>query len=154
MSFDPSVFLSTTFTAPSETERLVCPADEYMATVDSVDATEWASKDDPSKKGPKLIVLWSIDDQAAKEACKRDKVIVRSEYMFNYLSDGVTLDMEKALADVRFGKLRDALGLNEGEFAPQMMPGRSARIRVGHETYTTKAGEAAVREQVVAVTRL
>lgn len=153
-SFDPSVFLSTTFTAPSITERLLCPVGEWMGTVDKLEARPWKGKEDPTKSGVTLDVFWSIEDAEVKEACKRDKVVVRQSIMFSYLEDGMTLDMEKAKNDVNFGKLRAAVGLNDDEFSPQMLPGRSAKVRVSHRPYTDKAGQQALQEEVAGVAAL
>lgn len=154
-TFDPSVFLSTVFTSPSITERILCPVGEWMGTVDSVDAREWTGKEDPSKKGIAMDILWRIEDSEVKEACKRDKVILRSSVMFSYTEDGLTIDMEKAAADVNFGRLRDAVGLNDTEFAPQMLPGRSAKVRVNHVPFNNpKTGMTELKDEIVAITRL
>lgn len=145
--FDASQFLDTVFTAPSETEVIPCPVGEYAATIDKVDARGWASKDDPTKKGVAMDILWVVDDESVKQACKRDKVIVKQTVMFSFTPDGL-IDMDKAQADVRFGKLRDAVGLNGNQFSPSMLPGKMARISVKH-----RAGDDQIFAEVKSVTR-
>jgi hypothetical protein len=149
--FDASSFLETVFTEPSLTEKLLCPVGDYPATIDKVEARKWAAKDS-SSSGVALDLSWNIESDDARTACKRDKVIVRSTVMFSFTEDGMTIDMEKAKNDVNFGKLRDALGLNNGEFSPSMLPGKMARVQVKHRT-SEKDGKQYVNEDISAVTR-
>lgn len=146
--FDASSFLETVFTEPSITERLLCPVGEYPAIVDKLDARAW-SKD--GKSGVFLDVIWAVESEEAKSACKRDKVTVKQGIGFNLTPDGL-IDMEHAKSNVAFGKLRDALDLNGDKFAPSMLNGRMARIRVTHST-STKDGVTYLNENVAAVTK-
>jgi hypothetical protein len=147
--FDASSFLETVFTEPSLTEKLLCPVGEYTGVVDKLDARKW-SKD--GKSGVALDIFWSIESDDAKAACKRDKVLVKQGIMFSLTADGL-IDMEKAKSDVRFGKLRDALGLNEGQFSPSMLPGRMAKLRITH-SLSTKDGITYHNEDVAGVTAI
>lgn len=151
--FDATSFLETVFTEPSITEFLNCPAGEYPATVDKIEAREWTGKQDSSKSGVAVDVTWSIDSEEAKQACKRDKVTVRQSFMFSKNPDGMGIDMEKAKADVSFGKFRDALDLNGDKFAFSQANGRMARVRITHGTFTNKDGVSAVQANVAAVTK-
>jgi len=151
--FDASSFLETVFTEPSITERLLCPPGEFPAIVDKVEARAWTGKQDSSKSGVVMDIHWSIEDESVKQACKRDKVTVRQSVMFSTNANGIGIDMEKAKADVGFGRLRDALGLNEGQFSPSMLNGRMAKVRVGHRSGTDKNGLPIVNEDVTAVTK-
>lgn len=146
--FDPSSFLETVFTEPSSTERLLCPVDEYPATIEKLDARAW-SKD--GKSGVFVDVIWSVESDAAKAVCKRDKVLVKQGIGFDITPEGL-IDMEKAKANVAFGKLRDAVGLNTERFSFNMLPGRMAKIRVTHST-STKDGVTYLNENVAAVTK-
>lgn len=146
--FDASSFLETVFEEPSITERLLCPVGEYGAIVDKLDARMW-SKD--GKSCVFLDVIWSIEDEAAKAACKRDKVTVKQGIGFNLTPDGL-IDMEQAKTNVGFGKLRDALGLNSDKFNPNMLMGRMARLRITHST-SSKDGVTHINENVAAVTK-
>lgn len=147
--FDPSSFLETVFVEPSITERLLCPVGEYPMTVDKIEARGW-SKD--GKSGAALDIFWSVEDQSVKEACKRDKVIVKSGIMFDLTEEGL-IDMEKAKNNVNFGKLRDALGLNGDKFSPSMLAGRMAKGRITHSAYTAKDGTQQMQENVAAITK-
>lgn len=146
--FDASSFLETVFNEPSDTERVLCPVGEYGALVEKLDARKW-SKD--GKGGVFLDVIWSVEDDDARKACKRDKVLVKQGIGFDLTEDGL-IDMEKAKANVPLGKLRDALDLNSGSFNPNMLMGRMARIRVTHST-STKDGVTYFNENVAAVTK-
>lgn len=149
--FDASSFLETVFTDPSITEKLLCPEGEYPSQIEKLDARPWTGKEDSTKRGVALDIFWKVEDEGAKAYCKRDTVLVKQSIMFSLTADGL-IDMEKAKNDVQFGKLRDALGLNSGEFSPSMLPGKMARIRVKHRS-STKDGVQYINEDVAAVTR-
>lgn len=133
-SFDPNVFLQASFTDPSETEVIPCPVGEYPAVAESVKPRLWESEKNGGSAGVNFDVFWSIEDDGVKQTCKKDKVLVRQSFMFTFLPGTQEIDKEKAQGDVRFGRFRAALGLNDGEFSWLMVPGRMAKVRVGHET--------------------
>jgi len=133
--FDVNTFLETVFDQPSETESVPCPVGEYPALVTKVDARVWKGKDDPSKSGVVMDVVWEILDEQVREACKRDKVVVRQSIMFNFTLNEMgqsVIDMNKAKEDVKFGRLRAAIGLNDGPFSPAQLMGQTAVVKVGH----------------------
>lgn len=133
--FDVNTFLETVFDQPSETESIPCPAGEYPALITKVDARVWKGKEDPSKSGVVMDVVWEILDEGVRETCKKDKVSVRQSIMFNFTLNEMgqtVLDMEKAKQDVKFGRLRAAIGLNDGAFSPSQLLGQTATVKVGH----------------------
>lgn len=137
-TFDVNSFLDLVFDTPSETESIPCPAGEYQAQVVKLDVGTWKGKEDPTKHGVKLDIQWEILDETARDVTKRDKVIVRSSVMFNIVKNAQgldVLDMEKALSDVRFGRLRAAIGLNDGPFSPGQLMGQFAKVRVTHRIH-------------------
>lgn len=146
--FDASSFLETVFTDPSITEKLLCPVGEYQAVIEKVDARKW-SKDD--KSGVAVDIFWNIESQEARDHCKKDKVLVKQGIMFSLTSDGL-IDMEKAKNDVQFGKLRDAVGLNDKNFSFSALPGQMARVKVAHDSQT-KDGVTYNNDKITAVTR-
>lgn len=146
--FDASSFLETVFNEPTDTERVLCPVNEYPAVVEKLDARKWA-KD--GKSGIFLDVIWSIEDDEVRKFCKRDKVLVKQGIGFDLTADGL-IDMDKAKANVPLGKLRAALDLNTGNFQPNLLMGRMARIRVTHTT-SQKDGVTYQNENVAAVTK-
>lgn len=130
--FDPNQFLDQQFTEANSTKRTPCPEGEFTATVEEVKCRQWASKEDPSKSGLTLDVVWSIEDEAAKQAVGRDKVIVRQGVMLE-INGTNGLDMGKG-KNVGLGRLRAATGLNvPGQpFAFSMLVGRMAKVQVTH----------------------
>jgi hypothetical protein len=128
-TFDPAMFLETTFTEANATVTVPVPVGEYLAVVEKVEARKW-EKDD--KSGIALDVQWSIDDQAVKEFLGRDKVTVKQGVMLD-LNESGGLDVGVG-KNVKLGRLREALGLNVpgAPFAFLMMTGRPAKVKVEH----------------------
>ena len=134
MSFDPKAFLDA-----STTEAAVvftCPAGEYSPAViqpGSIDLKDWHSQDG-SKSGWKLCLRWEITDPALLSLVEgRDKVIVKQDIMLESYANGTPrLDAGMALKN-----LREALGLNTPgvAFAPRMLEGRMAKVRVKNTPY-------------------
>lgn len=151
--FDASSFLETVFTEPSSTEFLNCPVGEYGAAVSKIEAREWTGKQDSSKSGVAVDVTWDIESDEARAACKRDTVTVRQSFMFSKAENGMGIDMEKAKADVSFGKFRDALDLNNEKFSFSQANGRRAKLRITHSTFVAKDGTQQIQANVAAVTK-
>lgn len=130
--FDPKQFLEMSVDQANATEFVPIPAGDYVAVIDSVDARPWQAKDDPSKAGMALDVVWSLDDAGVKELLGRDVVKVKQGIMLDFTEEGA-LDMGKG-RNVGLGRLREAVGLNEPgrPFAPQMLVGRPAKVKVEH----------------------
>lgn len=152
--FDPQAFLDATTQEATSTETIPVPIGEYEATVadNGVDFKSGVSGPDsknPGRPWLRLDVTWEIDDQRVKEAVSRDRVVVRQGIMLD-LTEGNQIDMGKG-KNVRYGRLRDALGLNEpGQpFSPRMMVGRRAKIKVSQRPYKDT-----IQNEVDAVTRL
>jgi hypothetical protein len=74
--FDADKFMQTNITGPSSTTVLICPEGEFKAVVDDGDkaitARSFPGKDGKSDSH-QMQVLFSILDDAAKAAVKRDK---------------------------------------------------------------------------------
>lgn len=129
--FNPDTFLQSSVTEANDTKKTPCPAGEYIAVAEKVEARPWQSKDG-LKSGIALDITWSIDDHAAKEATGRDNVQVRQGIMLDLMESG-GLDMGKG-KNVALGRLREATGLNvPGQpFSPAMVQGRAAKVTVSH----------------------
>lgn len=129
--FNPDTFLQSTSTEANDTKKIPCPAGEYTAVAEKVEARPWQSKDG-LKSGIALDVTWSIDDPAVKEVVGRDNVQVRQGLMLDLLESG-GLDMGKG-KNIALGRLREATGLNvPGQpFSPAMIQGRAAKVTVSH----------------------
>lgn len=130
--FDPNTFLEMSVTEANSTVAVPVPAGEYLAVVEKIEARPWQSKDDPSKAGMALDILWNIDDANVKALLERDKVVVKQGIMLD-MSESGGLDMGKG-KNVQLGRLREALDLNQpGQpFGFRMLEGRMAKVRVKH----------------------
>ena len=130
--FSPEQFLSTTVTESNDTKLIPVPVGEYTAVAGEVKARPWVSKQDPSKSGVALDIVWEIDDASVKEFLGRDKVTVKQGLMLDLTETG-SLDMGKG-RNVGLGRVREAVNLNQpGQpFAPSMITGRVAKVKVEH----------------------
>jgi hypothetical protein len=130
--FDPNQFLDAQYNETNDTKVIPVPVGEYTALIESVKVRQWTAKEDPSKSGLTLDVIWSIDDDAVKQLLGRDKVTVKHGIMLD-INDAGMLDMGKG-RNVGLGRLREALNLNTpGQpFAFSMLPGRVARVSTSH----------------------
>lgn len=146
-NFDPDVFLSSTIDAKLDTRLIPVPADEYTAMLEDIRPRLTQGKD-----GTEYLVfdiVWSIDDVQLKTKLGRDKVTCRQSIFLDRTPDG-SIDVGKG-RNVQLGRLREAVGQNHaGAWAPSMLKGSAARIKVVHEA--DKNGE--IYDKVVAVTKL
>lgn len=129
--FNPDTFLQGTVTESNDTKKIPCPAGEYLAIAEKVEARPWQSKDG-TKSGVALDITWAVDDAAVKEVVGRDTVQVRQGIMLDLLDNGF-LDMGKG-KNIGLGRVREAVGLNApGQpFSPAMIQGRMAKVTVSH----------------------
>ena len=131
MSFDPTTFLNTTTEEANDTKVTPCPAGEYLAVAEKVDAKPWSAKDG-SSSGVRLEVTWEIDDANVKQLLGRDKVTSRQSVMLD-LNEAGGLDYNKG-KNIGLGRLREALDLNTpgDPFAFSMIQGRMAKVNISH----------------------
>lgn len=136
--FDPNTFGAMTFEGANSTEFVLLPVSEYLAQIKSKEIVSWEDKD-KTKGGLKLKLQWEVpgdaptpDGSTVKELTGRDSVTVKQEIMLD-LTDTGGLDMGKG-ANVRLGRLREALGLNNpGQpWTFDMFVGQFAKISVAH----------------------
>lgn len=130
--FNPEDFLNQTGDQAMDTKVTPPPVGEYRASADKVEIKTWQKRDDPSVHGLKLVIQWSIDDHAVLALLDREKVTVRQDIMLD-VTEQNGLDYGKG-KNVTLGRVREAVGLNTpGQpFAPSMIQGRQAKIKVGH----------------------
>lgn len=132
MSFDADSFLSLTIDQPLETRVTPVPEGEYTASIKNVLARTGQS----SKDGSEFLsmdVLWEIDDQtgAVKAATGRSPAVVKQSLFIERSSNGGIAT--GAGANLRLGRLREAVGQNSGgPWAPSMLKGSVARVQVSH----------------------
>lgn len=130
--FDPDQFLGMQVTGSNDTKSIPVPVGEYTAIIEEVKVRSWTAKDDPTKSGLALDLLWEIDDQAVRDELGRDKVVCKQGIMLD-LTDAGTLDMGKG-KNLGLGRLREATGLNDlsSSFSFSMLPGRMGKVSVSH----------------------
>lgn len=148
-TFDPNEYLGATFTDPTDTKRTPCPAGEYVAVAGKPNVRTWETEKNGGSAGVAYSIPWEIDDEAARQAVGRDKVIVFQDFMFSFYPGTADIDKERAKSDIRFGKFRDAIGLNDTEFSWLMVEGRMAKVKVEHEMY-----KGDVKDKIVACTSI
>jgi len=125
---DPESFMSQTVEGSNSTENIQPPNAEYLAVIDSV-------KIRTPKSSVILDITWLIDD-ASGELAKvtgRDENKVRQS-IFLDLTDSGGLDMGQG-KNVHLGRLREALGMNEGTFSFNDLVGKVATIRTEQRMY-------------------
>lgn len=149
MSFDPQAFIDASITDALDTKITPCPTGEFMGIVDKVLPRQWVAKEDPTKSGVALDVLWLIEDAGVKAELGRDSVIVKQGLMLDIDSSG-RLDTSPG-KNVPLGRLRAALNLNEpGQaFSFSMLPGQAGKVIVSH-----RASGEDVFAEIKTVTRL
>lgn len=151
-AFDPDLFLSTSVSGALDTRYMPVPQGEYAAIIEEVKARIQPGQGDNAGKEFLIFdVLWLIDDQKVRDATGRDKVTVRQSLFIDRTPDG-SIDISKG-KNIQLGKLREALGQNTpGAWAPSMLKGQVARVKIGHKPDTKNPGD--VFDNVTAVTKL
>ena len=125
--FDPDTFMDQEVSEGNSTERLLCPPGVYSASVEEV---KFSNGEKEGKEWVMMSLKWSIDDPSVLSELKRDKVTVRQSFFIDLTEDG-GISTEKG-SNVQLGKVRKALGLNEGRFSPRMLMGQMALVEVVH----------------------
>jgi hypothetical protein len=147
--FDTENFLSSSAGGTLSTERTLIPADTYAnANIKDLKINHGiiGSGDNAGKPWVRLNVIWQIDSQELRDLLDRAFVTVTQGFMLDVTEDG-ELDTGKG-KNVRLGKLKKALGLNEKEAQWAEFIGKYATIQVAHGV-NGKDGSAT--EEVVAV---
>jgi hypothetical protein len=129
--FDADSFLNAPVSGSNSTKIIPVPVGEYPGVADKISARQWQSKDG-TQTGLALDITWLVEDDNVKQITGRDNPTARQGIMLDLTPDGA-LDMSEG-KNVPLGRLRAALGLNEEgqSFSFNMIPGRMAKIKVGH----------------------
>lgn len=130
--FNPDEFLDQEVLNANATVVVPCPIGEFPGVAKSLKPRQWTGKDDKTKQGVALDIVWSVEDADVKQELGRDEVLVKQGIMLDTLPNG-KLDPSPT-ANVALGRLREALGLNvEGEaFSFNMIIGQSAILSISH----------------------
>lgn len=145
-TFDPNSFLDVNLTEANSTQSEPVPVGEYMALTGDPAMRPWQSRDG-LKSGVALDVPLEIDDAGVKAKLGREKVTVTYGIMLD-LNESGGIDTGKG-RNVKLGRLRDALGLNEPgvPFNFRQISGRPLKVSIKHRVdgdniYTDVAGVA------------
>lgn len=131
MSFDADSFLNAAVSGSNSTKIIPCPQGEFMAVIEKLNARQVQSSDGTQTRVV-LDVSWLVEDDGAKQATGREQVTVKQGIFLDLDPQG-GVDMGEG-KNVQLGRLREALGLNDPSqpFSFNMLPGRVAKILVGH----------------------
>ncbi len=119
--FDPDLFMDSTLTQPNSTKVESIPPGEYRGIIKEAQKPRITTSKDGSKTYVFMDVIWSIDDAQLKEKLGRDILEIRQGIGLDITEDG-QVDMGKG-KNVALGRLREALGLNDGPFNPRQLTG-------------------------------
>lgn len=131
--FDSDNFLGSSAGGTLSTERTLIPANTYSnASIKDLNVKHGtiASGDKAGEAWVRLNVVWSIDDEALRTQLDRANVVITQGFMLDVTPAG-ELDTGKG-KNVRLGKLKKALGLNDGETKWMDFIGKFATIQVSH----------------------
>lgn len=137
--FNADEFMNSVVTEVNSTKIKPAPVGEYPATIKAI-----GTNSGTISKGARIGEPWASLNVTAEindvtgvvEAATGIKnKQVRGSIMLDLTSSGQSLDMSEG-KNVKYGRLRAAAGLNDpGQpFSPNMLIGRSVRIKVGHRT--------------------
>lgn len=147
--FDTDNFLSGSAGGTLSTERTLIPANTYPnASIKdlTVKTGTIANGERAGEAWVRLNVVWQIDSQELRDSLSRANVLITQGFMLDVTESG-ELDTGKG-KNIRLGKLKKALGMNDGETKWMDFIGKYATIQVGHGV-NSKDGTAT--EEVTAV---
>lgn len=131
-NFNPDTFIDLEVTGALDTRLEPVPVGEWPATIKEVQKPRQATSPKDGKTYTFMEIMWEITDPGVWAHCQRERPTVRQSISLDINSQG-GLDMGKG-KNVALGALRDAMNLNDpaATFAPRMLQGRGAKIKVGH----------------------
>lgn len=125
MTFNADAFLNQTAAGPMSTTITPVPEGEFKFVIDDSDkAIQF--REFTSDKGTfqTMEVLCKCLDEAVKTKLGRDLVLVPIKMFLDLTADGSGLDNSEG-KNVQLGRLRDALGQNDGSpWSPAMLKGK------------------------------
>lgn len=135
--FDADAFLSTTVDGPMSTAPLNCDEGEYKAIIDDGEKAI-AFRSFPGKNGKpdshQCVIQFSILDDAQKARMQREKVLVPMTCWLDLNKEETGLDLSDG-KNVALGRLRKAVGQNDGAWNPAMLKGKGPlMVKVTHRS--------------------
>lgn len=145
-AFDPETLLSTEVEGANSTE--VIPVPEYEAVAAMVKPGSISAKQihNAEKNITSTIVNmdWEIDDEEARKVTGREHPTVRQSFFLDLDSNG-RISTEEG-KNVGLGRVRAAVGKNDGPFILRDLEGCMARVRVKHRLAEIGGMETTVAE--------
>lgn len=122
--FKAEAFLNSTVEGPMSTSITPVPEGEFKFVVDDGDkAITFAEFTSDKGTFQTMTVQCKCLDDAVRAQLKRDNVLVPIKMFLDLKPDGSGLDNSEG-KNVQLGKLRAALGQNEGAWSPAMLKGK------------------------------
>lgn len=135
--FNPEQFMEGTVDGANSTKVESVPPGEYRAIIDEdIKAPKVVNSEKTGQTYVFFEVPFLVDDDALKAQLGRDKLMVRHTISLDIDEKG-GLDMGKG-KNVGLGRLREALGMNDGPFNPKSIAGKGpVMISVGWQKGST-----------------
>lgn len=161
--FDPDNFLQQNVDGPLATEFTLVPQGEYPATIDDFDKDALEQISFEYKRGPKagqpgvmtkLNLPFVINDDAVRAELGRDKVVITRQLILDLDDQGKLAEGKNK--NVELGRIRDALGQNDGSpwSIAQLRGAGPIMIRVNHVEFERKDGTRGKRAEIDRVARI
>jgi hypothetical protein len=161
--FDPETFLQQTVDHPLETEFVLIPTGEYLASIDDFDKDAVEQINFTYKQGPragqpgimtKLTLPFVIDNDDVKKELGRDKVVVTRQFILDLDDNGHLADGKNK--NVELGRLRDAVGQNDGSpwTIANLRGVGPLMVRVIHREFTRSDGSLGKRAEIDRIARV
>ena len=150
--FDPDTFLDEDVGGPMSTERQLIPINTYHPCyVSEVKPSEGiiSKGDRAGQPWAKVDLVWVIDNQELRDTLNRAQVKITQGIMLD-LDENGKLDTAKG-RNVQLGKVRKALGINEGAVKWREFLGKPATLQIVHKPSNL---DGSMREEVAAVAGL
>lgn len=140
MPFDANSFLDSQITGATSTEKILTEAGEYEADVADLKASTGISEKS-GEPWARLDVIFEINDENQRARTGKSRILMTYGVMLELddnSPDGLAHGRGK---NVKLGKLREALGKNDGDFVPRELMHCRARVQVKHEIWQNEPVE-------------
>ena len=139
-TFDANSFLDQQIEGKTSTERILVEPGEYPAFVSDVkSATGFSEKN--NEPWARLDVIFEIEDENQKARTGKSRILMTYGVMLE-LDDNEPDGLAKGRGkNVKLGKLREALGKNDGNCSPREFMHLRAKVQVKHEIWQNEPQE-------------
>src|ERR1700739_4137219 len=126
MAFDANTFLDSEISGATSTERILVEPGEYTAFVTDLKAASGISEKS-GEPWARLDVVFEIEDEHQRERTGRARILMTYGVMLELDEQG---EVAKGRGkNVKLGKLREALGKNDGILNPRELLSLYARVQ-------------------------